>query len=222
MRAICRVYLHTHSTVSQTTTTTTTTHQHTTHKTQHTTITIATHNNNKSNNSNNRNNSSNDQARQVCVRDLLLKPSGRHVGAWRPRTRCSLEAPSAPSSDALAARAAHAAVREPQQAEQLVGVPTIVSFLELNVDIPVVGGWSWWRSSRFSPGQSSSKRTANKIAEIPVPSGGPQDFPQTPHRAGDSSDFPDDANQWVFRTFPRNNKVRRSRALGAQSSSWTP
>ena len=41
--------------------------------------------------------------------DLLLKPSGRHVGASRPRTWCSVEAPSAPSSDALAARAAHAA-----------------------------------------------------------------------------------------------------------------
>ena len=41
--------------------------------------------------------------------DLLLKPSGRHVGAWRPRTWCSVEAPSTPSSDALAARAAHAA-----------------------------------------------------------------------------------------------------------------
>ena len=52
------------------------------------------------------------KARQVCVAclcDLLLKPSGRHVGAWRPRTWCSVEAPSAPSSDALAARAAHAA-----------------------------------------------------------------------------------------------------------------
>ena len=60
----------------------------------------------------------NNKARQVCVTffggDLLLKPSGRHVVAWRPRTRCTVEAPSAPSSDALAARAAyehHAAPR---------------------------------------------------------------------------------------------------------------
>ena len=58
----------------------------------------------------------------------------------------------------------------------------------------------------FSPGQSSSKRTANKIADIPVPSGGPQDFPQTLHRAGVSSDLPDEANQGVFSTFPRVKK----------------
>ena len=42
---------------------------------------------------------------------------------------------------------------EPQLVEQMVEVPTIVSFsslqrtVEQNVDIPVVGGrWSWWRS----------------------------------------------------------------------------
>ena len=49
------------------------------------------------------------QAHQVCVAclcDVLLKPGGRHVGAWRPRTRRSVEAPAAPSLDALAAPAA--------------------------------------------------------------------------------------------------------------------
>ena len=55
----------------------------------------------------------------------------------------------------------------------------------------------------FHPGQSSSKRTANKIADIPVPSGGLQDFPQTLHRAGVSSDLPDGANQGFFCTFLR-------------------
>ena len=104
-------------------------------------------------------------------------------------------------------------VREPQLVEQLVEVPTIISFSSLqriaeqNVDIPVVGGSGTGGSlsgflpgqhysmtaeqivdnpvprrsfsgdlQGFSPGQSSSKRTANKIADIPVPSGGPQDF----------------------------------------------
>ena len=111
-------------------------------------------------------------------------------------------------------------------AEQLVEV----SFLELNVDIPVVGGGGAGGGLHgflpgqnysltaeqivvnpvprrsfsgdfhgFHPGQSSSNRTANKIADFPVPSGGPQDFPQTPpHRAGVSSDLPDEANQGFF------------------------
>ena len=142
-------------------------------------------------------------------------------------------------------------VREPQLVEQLVEVPTIVSFssfqrtVEQNVDIPVVGGSGTGgglsgflpgqnysvtaeqivynpvprRSfsgdlQGFPPGQSSSKRTANRIADIPVPSGGPRDFPQNLHRAGVSSDLPDEANQgFFFCTFPRGKKkVRRSRA----------
>ena len=150
-------------------------------------------------------------------------------------------------------------VREPQLAEQLVEVPTIVCFLELNVDIPVVGGsgaggglhgflpgqnYSMTAEQivdnavprrcfsgdlqGFPPGQSSSKRAANKIADIPVPCGGPQDFPQTPHRAGVSSDLPDETNQWFFfALFPelkKSAKIPRTQGseLGAQSSSWTP
>ena len=53
----------------------------------------------------------------------------------------------------------------------------------------------------FPAGQSSSKRTANKIADIPVPGGGPQDFPQTLHRAGSSSDLLDGANQGFLALF---------------------
>ena len=131
-------------------------------------------------------------------------------------------------------------VREPQLVEQLVEVPTIVSFSSLqriaeqNVDIPVVGGsgtggglsgflpgqnYSMTAEQivdnavprrsfsgdlqGFPPGQSSSKRTANKIADIPVPSGGLQDFPETLQRAGVSSDLPDEANQGFFSTFLR-------------------
>ena len=41
---------------------------------------------------------------------------------------------------------------------------------------------------------------------FPVPSGGLHDFPQTLHRAGVSSDLPDEANQWVFSTFLRVKK----------------
>ena len=46
------------------------------------------------------------------------------------------------------------------------------------------------------------KRTANKIADIPVPSGGLRDFPQTLHRAGVSSDLPEGANQGFLALFP--------------------
>ena len=128
-------------------------------------------------------------------------------------------------------------VREPQLAEQLVEVPTIISFpmvallhalleqrsVEQNVDIPAVGGSGTGgglsgflhgqnysmtaeqivdnpvlrRSSSgdlqgFPPGQSSSKRTANKIADL-----------QTLHRGGVSSDLLDGANQVVFSTLHR-------------------
>ena len=66
--------------------------------------------------------------------------------------------------------------------------------------------------------------TAEQISDIPVPSGGLQDFPQTLHRAGVSSDLPDEANQGVFSTFPRGKnsaKIPRTKGsdLGAQSSS---
>ena len=54
----------------------------------------------------------------------------------------------------------------------------------------------------FSPGRSSSKRTANKIADSPEPGGGPQHFPQTLHRVEVSSDLPDEGNQWVLALFP--------------------
>ena len=70
------------------------------------------------------------------------------------------------------------------------------------VDNPVPGRSFSGDLQGFPPGECSSKRTANKIADIPVPSGGLQDFPHTLHRAGVSSDLPDEANQGVFGTFP--------------------
>ena len=108
-------------------------------------------------------------------------------------------------------------VREPQSAEQLVEVPTQI------VDNPVPRRSFSGDLRGFPPGQSSSKRTANKIADIP--SGRLQDFPQTLHRAGVSSDLPDEASQGVLSTFPRKNaKIPRTQGseLSAQSSSWTP
>ena len=134
-----------------------------------------------------------------------------------------------------------AVLRATQLAEQLVEVPTIISFsmilllhalleqrtVEQNVDIPAVGGSGTGGGlSGFLPGQSYSL-TANMTADIPVPSGGLQDFPQTLHRAGVSSDLPDEANQRVFSTFLRkkkSEKIPRTQGseLGAESSSWTP
>ena len=107
----------------------------------------------------------------------------------------------------------------PQMVEQL---PDILLFFAADNPVP---RWSFSGDLQgFPPGQSSSKRTANKIADIPVPCGGPQDFPETLHRAGVSSALPDEANQWFFKTFPRSKnsaKIPRTQGseLGAQSSS---
>ena len=68
--------------------------------------------------------------------------------------------------------------REPQQAEQLVEVPTILtpSFFRMlqNVDTPVPHGGRGASEGLqgFLPGHGSSKRTANKIADIPAPRSG--------------------------------------------------
>ena len=72
-------------------------------------------------------------------------------------------------------------VREPQLVEQLFEVPTIVSFLELNVDIPVVGvSGTGGGLSGFLPGQNYSM-TAAQIVDNPVP---------RPGVAGDLQGFP--------------------------------
>ena len=54
--------------------------------------------------------------------------------------------------------------------------------------------------------------TAEQNVDIPAPRGAPHHFHQNPLPAAGSSDLPDTANQWVFSTFPRRKKVRRSRA----------
>ena len=131
-------------------------------------------------------------------------------------------------------------VREPQLVEQLVEVPTVVSWsmlqqiMEQNVDIPVVdrGGRSSGLQG-FLPGQSStallssgeriSERTVEQIVDIP--GGGLQDF-----RPGLSSSSvarspaewlttEDEAIQVVFRTFPQNKESAKS---GSHSSQRVP
>ena len=122
-------------------------------------------------------------------------------------------------------------VRDTQLAEQLVEVPTIVSYsslrglVEQNVDTPVphgrgrVGGGGLFS---LHPGQSSTAfggaehrfpaATAEQIVDIPVPRGGRQD-PDLPSAAS-SSGLPGTANQGFFRTFPVGKKCAVWSALG--------
>ena len=102
-----------------------------------------------------------------------------------------------------------------QTAEQLVEVPTIVSYsslhrlVEQNVDIPVPHGHDRVGGGLLGlhPGQSSTAfggaryfpaATAEQIVDTPVPRGG-----GVPHPASSSSGLPGTANQGVFRTFPQ-------------------
>ena len=163
-------------------------------------------------------------------------------------------------------------LRATQLAEQLVEVPTVISFslmsllqsilaykqrtAEQNVDIPAVGGiGTGGGSSGFLPRQSTSE-TAEQIVEIPVPrphgAGDLQGFPRgqgstafteqitefpdpggglifqpVQGSAASSSDFPGQADQGVFRTFPQNKKSathppHSTSALPPHSSPWTP
>ena len=116
-----------------------------------------------------------------------------------------------------------------QTAEQLVEVPTIISYSSLrgivdqNVDIPVPhgrGGRVGVRSLQGFPGQSSTAfggaryfpaATAEQIVDTLVPRGD-----RTLHPASSSSVLLVTANQWVFRTFPR---VKKSPKLGSHSGS---
>ena len=115
-----------------------------------------------------------------------------------------------------------------QTAEQLVEVPTIISYsslrgiMEQNVDIPVPhgrGGRVGVRSLQGFPGQSSTAycgadfpaATAEQNVDIPVPRGDRTLLP-----ASSSAVLPVTANQGVFRTFPQNKK---SAELGSHSGS---
>ena len=125
-----------------------------------------------------------------------------------------------------------------QTAEQLVEVPTIVSYsslhglVEQNVDIPVPHGRDRVGGGLLGliPGQSSTAlggaryfpaATAEQIVDTPVPRGG-----RVLHPASSSSGLPGTANQGVFRTFPRGKKCDVGSALGSEllpeSSPSTP
>ena len=121
-------------------------------------------------------------------------------------------------------------VPEPQMAEQLVEVPTIISFSSLQrsveqlVDIPVPGvggpssglqGFSSGQSSTASP---SKKRISERIVEQivdPVARGGLHGSSSSHSPAGDE-ERANEPGKGVFRTFPQNKKVRR---LGPHSGS---
>ena len=132
-----------------------------------------------------------------------------------------------------------AVLRDPQLAEQLVEVPTIVSYswlqlrTEQTVDIPVPGRGG--RSSGvqgFLPGQgstallSSEERISERTVEQAVdpPGGGLQDF--RPGLSSSSSYFParvpealDEPGQGVFRTFPQ---IQKSAKSGSHSTQRVP
>ena len=99
------------------------------------------------------------------------------------------------------------ALRATQLVEQLVEVPTTVSYPMLVFYRPVM-----------------AQRTEEQTVDAPVPHGGWHDLSPS---SADFSNPPDTANQGVFRTCPRLKKVRRSRALSSarvprESSSWPP
>ena len=113
-----------------------------------------------------------------------------------------------------------------QTAEQLVEVPTIISYsslrgiVEQNVDIPVPHGRGRGRGGLGShPKQSSTafsgadhrSGTVEQIVDIPAPRGG-RDLPS----AASSSGLPGTANQWVFSTFLGG---KESANLGSHSGS---
>ena len=130
-------------------------------------------------------------------------------------------------------RCSRTVLRDPQTAEQLVEVPTVVSFSSLQqqtveqiIDIPVPRTRGDRGGPRgFSPGQGSSQRTVEQIVDIPA-GGGLQDFLPDPWLSASSAVSRDEAFQRVFRTFPRVQKSARSAKWSSarehgHSSSWT-
>ena len=95
--------------------------------------------------------------------------------------------------------------------------------MEQNVDIPVPGrGGRISGLQGFPPGQnstarrSSKKRISGRIVEqiVDIPGGGLQDFRPGQSSSASSSSagvhgFADELGEGVFRTFPRQKKVRR-------------
>ena len=125
-------------------------------------------------------------------------------------------------------------LRQPQMVEQLVHVPTVVSYSSLQqltaeqiVDIPVSGrdgGGARGGLQGFPPGQNSAALHVEQTVNIPVPGraggggrGGLHGFPGQGSTASSSHvGAADGAGQGVFRTFPR---MKNSAGQGPQSGS---
>ena len=112
-------------------------------------------------------------------------------------------------------------LRQPQMVEQLVHVPTVVSYSSLQqltaeqiVDIPVpgrAGGGERGGLQGFLPRQNSTAFYVEQTVDIPVPrSGGLQGSRPGQGSTASSSHVgaADGAGQGFFRTFPRGKKVR--------------
>ena len=123
-----------------------------------------------------------------------------------------------------------AVLRNPQLVEQLVEVPTVVSYssllqrtVEQNVDIPAPGhGGRISGLQGFLPEQSSiawlaaqdrsSERIVEQIVDSRAVGGGLQEFRPGQASSASSSVSPGHAGEGVFRTFPQNKK----------SAKWSP
>ena len=122
-----------------------------------------------------------------------------------------------------------AVLRDPQLVEQLVEVPTTVSYsslqrtVEQNVDIPAPGrGGRISGLQGFLPEQSStawlaaqersSERVVEQIVDSRAVGGGLQEFRPGQGSSASSSVSPGHAGEGVFRTFPQKQK----------SAKWTP
>ena len=138
------------------------------------------------------------------------------------------------------------AVRRPQKAEQLVKLPTVLSFSSLQqqsaeqiIDIPAPrrrrrgqGGLQCLRPEQSSTASLSSaerisERIVEQIVDVPFSGGGLHVFPD-PGGSSSSTVSHDERGEGFFRTFPRVKKkseVSRhspSPRVPARSSSWTP
>ena len=116
---------------------------------------------------------------------------------------------------------------QPQTAEQLMEVPTVVSYLSLIVDIPVPGrdgGGARGSLQGFPPGQGSAAPHVEQTVDIPVPGraggggrAGLQGFAGQSSTASSSHvGAADGAGQAVFRTFPQ---IKKSAKHGPHSGS---
>ena len=117
-------------------------------------------------------------------------------------------------------------LRQPQMVEQLVHVPTVVSYSSLQqltaeqiVDIPVpgrAGGGGRGGLQSSLPRQNSAAVHVEQTVDIPVPGragGGERGGLQGSTGQGSTASSShvgaaDDAGQWFFRTFPERKKVR--------------